>query len=192
MTSFEAEMEMIKLDSIYSEFQKIEIALYNKSSVYPDKVLEKVDNLLIEHKTDLNITFDLRYLKAEIFYNIGEYNKSIEELELLDNSRDVVIAIICNYVQLNKLKEAKLLIDNNLKPFLAFDEFIFANYLEVINKKDEALAKYRKIYSDISNKRFFFYTLTNERISELEKKSPNLLKKIYFPTGNPSFKENIN
>src|SRR5690606_41914983 len=75
VTSFEAEMEMIKLDSIYSEFQKIEIALYNKSSVYPDKVLEKVDNLLIEHKTDLNITFDLRYLKAEIFYNIGEYNK---------------------------------------------------------------------------------------------------------------------
>jgi len=41
-----------------------------------------------------------------------------------------------------------------------------------------------------SNERFFYYKLANERIKELERNSPILLQEVYYPTGNPNFKEN--
>ena len=191
VTSFEDEMEMKKWDSIYTKFQTFEIKLYNKSSKKPKFVLSEIDSLFTEYKDDQNIKSDLHYFKAEIFYNLGEYKKSIKELQF-ENSGETDIALVCNYIKLKKFEKAKLILDSISKKDIGFEDFIYGNYYEVLNKRNQAMDLYRNIQEDKSLKRFFFYQLAIDRINELDKKEPKLLNEIYFPTGNPDFKENVN
>lgn len=191
VTSFEVETELKKWDSVYNKFQNFESELYEVSNSQPSIVLAKIDSLLLEYKNDYNIIFDLHYFKAEVFYNLGEYNKSINELKFIEN-RETHYAEICNYIKLGEFENAKSILDSISKKDVGFDDFIYANYFEVINNKTQALESYRKIQKDKSSQRFFFYNLAIQRINELNKKESKLLEDIYFPTGNPSFKENIN
>jgi hypothetical protein len=192
VTSFEAEMEMAKWDSLYSNFQEKQIELYEIALNNPSYVLKEIEKLLKAFEKDKNISSDLLYFKAEILYNTGEYQKSLEVLKSNNFLIDVDIPIICNYVKIGDYENAKLLIDKNFKHFSSFDQFIYANYLETIDKKDAALEKYNRIIKDSSNNRFFYYTLADKRVIELKRNNPILLEDVYFPTGNPNFKETIN
>jgi pentatricopeptide repeat protein len=189
ITSYEDEVEIKKWDSIYNNFQDYQVQLYGKYKKDPKYVISKIDSLLREYKTDKNITADLHYFKAEVLYNSGDYIKSIRELGF-ENTRETEVALICNYVKTKDFKKAKQILDNVSKNDLSFDDFIYANYYEVVNEKDQALKIYESIKNDESLNRFYFYKLSVDRIAEL-KKSKSLLNSIYFPTGNPSFKKNI-
>jgi tetratricopeptide (TPR) repeat protein len=190
VTSFEDEMEMKKWDRIYDNFQKYELHLYNEYNDKPKYVISKIDSLLIEYKNDANITADLHYFKGEIFYYLGDYEKSIHELKF-ENTRNTEIGLICNYVKLKKFEKAKQILDSNSRNDINFDDFIYANYYEVIGKVDQARKLYENIKSDKPLKRFFYYQLVIERIAVLKENEPQLLNSIYFPTGNPGFKENV-
>lgn len=189
VTSFENELEMKKWDSIYTKFQKFEIELYKASKIEPQKVLVKIDSLKLEYKDDLNISSDLHYFKAELLYQLGEYEKSIEELKIMpDESSE--IQLICNYVKLKNFGKAETLFKSLPINEKGFNAFIYANYLEVIHRKSEAIKIYLKINLDDSNRRFFYHQLATERFKALSTGKPIVLESIYYPTSNPNFNEN--
>jgi|SRR5690606_23001529 len=99
LTSFEAEIEMAKWDSLYSKFQTKLEGLYENSENNPNITLNEIDKLLIEYTQDNNITSDLLYFKAELLYNIGEYHKSLEVLEADKFAIEVNVPKICNYIK---------------------------------------------------------------------------------------------
>jgi hypothetical protein len=190
ITSYEDEMEMKKWDSLYEDFQKFEVQLYSDYQEKPKDAISKIDSLLIKYKTDKNITADLHYFKAEVLYYSGDYKNSLQELKF-ENSGESEIAMACNYVKLKEFNKAKQILDSVSRNEINFDDFIYANYYEINMEKDKALKLYEGIKNDNSLKRFFFYQLALDRITELKKDKPLLLNSIYFPTGNPNFKENV-
>ncbi|WP_031455706.1 tetratricopeptide repeat protein [Flavobacterium chungangense] len=122
--------------------------------------------------------------KAELLYNIGKYDKSIEELKI-GNSEHDKIGLVCNYVKLKKFDKAKRILDSI--PDYTFNTFIYANFYETIGKKNEALKIYRTIQKDKDINHFVYYKLAVKRIKELKKQNPILLKSVYYETGRPDF-----
>ena len=190
LTSYEDELEMKKWDSIYSNFQEYEIKLYEEYNKNPKFVISKIDSLLTVYKTDANIKADLHYFKGEVFYYLGEHKKSIQELTF-ENTRETEIGLVCNYIKLKKFQKSKQILNSISRNDINFADYIYANYYEVIGEKNQALKLYEDIKNDKGLKRFFYYQLAIRRIIELKKDKPLLLNSIYFPTGNPNFKENI-
>lgn len=187
MTSYADELEMQKWDSIYDDFQNYEFKLYSDFHQNPKDVISKIDSLLIVYKDDINIKADLHYFKAEVFYNFGNYKESIQELKFEDVTTPE-IGLACNYIKMREFEKAKVILEQLTKSD-DFNNFIIANYYETIGRKDLAQNLYENIKSDQTLKRFFYYQLVLDRISELKKDKFKLLESIYFPTGNPKFEE---
>ncbi|WP_281297056.1 tetratricopeptide repeat protein [Flavobacterium limnophilum] len=195
LTDYDTEMEMERVSKEMQNFEDVINKLYRESEKEPKKVLSKIDSLSkaneIEkdkYKSQIkeNIAEDLRYFKAELLYNIGEYEKSIQELKNDQNGyNDISIALVCNYVKLKKFDKAKLILDSI--PNYTFNTFIYANFYENIGNKKEALDIYKTIQKDKGINHFVYYKLAVDRIKELEKDNPILLNSVYFQTGRPDF-----
>ncbi|BFM43807.1 hypothetical protein CFS9_24480 [Flavobacterium sp. CFS9] len=198
--SFDKEHEKMhqeekKISEAFTNFDNLLIKLYAESEKRPDKVLRKVDSLLLANKNEKdryisqikpNIDRSLHSFKAELFYNIGKYKESISELNIEgDKTGDAAIAYAANYVKLKDFKTAKSFIDSigNWNG----NYYALGNYYESIGDKISALKTYKyNLEEDKSRKHFIYYVWTKKRVEELEKNKP-LLNGIFFPTGNPSF-----
>ena len=175
-------MEMERVSKEMQNFENVINKLYRESEKEPKKVLLKIDSLSkaneIEkdkYKSQIkeNIAEDLRFFKAELLYNIGEYEKSIQVLKNDPNGyNDISIALVCNYVKLKKFDKAKLILDSI--PNYTFNTFIYANFYENIGNKKEALNIYKTIQKDKGINHFVYYKLAVDRIKELEKDNPIL------------------
>lgn len=195
LTDYDTEMEMERVSKEMQNFENVINKLYRESEKEPKKVLSKIDSLSkaneIEkdkYKSQIkeNIAEDLRFFKAELLYNIGEYEKSIQVLKNDPNGyNDISIALVCNYVKLKKFDKAKLILDSI--PNYTFNTFIYANFYENIGNKKEALNIYKTIQKDKGINHFVYYKLAVDRIKELEKDNPILLNSVYFQTGRPDF-----
>jgi len=105
-----------KISEAFTNFENLLNKLYIESEKNPDKVLRKVDSLLIVNKNEKdkyisqikpNINRSLHSFKAELFYKIGKYKESINELNTEDNKTgDAAIAYAANYVKLKDFKSA--------------------------------------------------------------------------------------
>jgi tetratricopeptide (TPR) repeat protein len=194
LTDYDTEMEMEKVSKEMNIFDDILNELYGASEKNPKKALQKIDSLFKANENEKdkyksqikeNIADDLRMFKAELLYNIGEYEKSIEILKIGTSGHDE-IGLVCNYVKLKKFNKAKRILDSI--PNYTFNTFIYANFYETIGKKDEALKIYKTIQKDKGINHFVYYKMAVERIKELEKQNPILLNSVYYETGRPDFK----
>jgi tetratricopeptide (TPR) repeat protein len=166
--------------------------LYKESEINSEKVISKADSLLLKNESETDpiksqikkrFLVDLHYLKAELYYKLGKYEKSLNELKFENGGNE--IAFICNYVKLKKFDKAKSILDSI--PNYTFNTFIYANFYETIGKRKEALDIYKSIQKDKGINHFVYYKLSVKRIEELEKENPILLNNVYFPTGRPDF-----
>ncbi|WP_432671275.1 tetratricopeptide repeat protein [Flavobacterium sp. SM2513] len=193
LTDYDTEIEMKKVGDEMTIFENTLNKLYRESEKNPHKTLEKIDSLYkaYENEKDIykvqikeNIAGDLRMLKAELLYNMGKYERSIDILKM-GTSRHDEVGLVCNYVKLKKFDEAKRILDSI--PNYTFNTFIYANFYETIGKKAEALKIYKSIQKDKGINHFVYYKLAVERINELEKETPTLLNSVYYETGRPDF-----
>ncbi len=193
LTDYDTEMEMEKVSKEINIFDDILNKLYRASEKNPKKTLVKIDSLYKANENEKdkyksqikeNIADDLRMFKAELLYNIGKYEKSIEILKIGTSGHDE-IGLVCNYVKLKKFDKAKRILDSI--PNYTFNTFIYANFYETIGKKNEALNIYKTIQKDKGINHFVYYKLAVERIKELEKLNPILLNSVYYETGRPDF-----
>lgn len=188
--------EMDKVSEEFTKFDNLLEILYIESEMKPEKVIKKIDSLLIvnQNETDKyklqiksNIATSLHYFKAELLYKIGDYNNSIIELKSGDhNDGDNKVAYAANYIKLKDFKNAKICIDS-IPKWIRNTNYATANYYECIGNKTEAQKIYNAIKNDKSIKHYFYYKLAVNRFVELQKSNPKLLNEIYFPTNNPRF-----
>ncbi len=181
------------ISKIFKDFHNYLNKLYTESEKNPKKVILKIDSLFKANEIEkdkyksqikVNIADDLRYFKAELLYNIGEYESSIKELKSRTFADDN-IGLVCNYVKLKKFDKAKQILDSI--PNYDLNTFIYANFYETIGQKKDALKKYRIIQKDKKINNCIYYKLAIDRIKELEKANPILLNNVYFLTGRPDF-----
>ena len=188
--------EMDKVDQEYQKFEKVLIKLYSEAETNPEKVIIKADSLLEVNKSEKgkyrsqirsNVESSLHRLKAELFYKLTKYSKSIIELET-DNyiSGDDAAGFAANYIKLKDYKKAKSFVDKIGKGYYIYD-YALGNYYESIGEKKAAMKIYDSIIRDKRIKHYAYYKLAVGRFEELQKNNSNLLNEIYFPTGNPSF-----
>ncbi|MEI7594877.1 MAG: hypothetical protein WCK02_03955 [Bacteroidota bacterium] len=188
--------EMDKVDKEFYKFMRILIILYKQADINPKRVIIKADSLLIINEKEKDpiksriknsISNSLHYLKAELYYKIGDHKKSIKELETKNYvGDDIAVALASNYIKLKQFDKAKLFIDSVGKGYYIYD-YVLGNYYESIGKRNKALKIYKEIEKDKSIKHYAHYSLAIGRIIELEKSNSILLNEIYFPTGNPNF-----
>lgn len=179
------------------KFEKVLESLYDEALTNQNDVILKVDSLLrdneikkdpIHSRIETSISNSLHYLKAEIFFELKDFEQSILELNqftYLDG--DVAIALASNYSKLKHFDKAKSFIDSIGIRYYLYD-YVLGNYYENIGDKNGALKIYETIKHDKSIKHYSYYELAVRRIEELQKRAPVLLNEIYFPTRNPKFK----
>lgn len=187
--------EMDKVDKEYSKFENQLSKLYGESENDAEKVLKKVDSLLLANKNEKDkyksqiksdIDRSLHSFKAELFYHLGNYKESISELNFEESKTgSTAIAYAANYVKLKDFKKAKSFIDSigNCNG----NYYALGNYYESVGDKTSALKTYKEnLEDDKSRKHFIYYIWTQKRVEELEKNKP-LLNEVFFPTENPNF-----
>lgn len=192
----EIHQEMEKISAEFEKFDKQLVALYEESEKNPEVVIKKADSLLVVNKNEndkyksqikKNIKSSLDYLKAELYYKLGQYENSISELEKEDyKSMDYAAAYAANYVKLKQLEKAKSFVDSIGKGFYIYD-YVLGNYNEVIGNKKGALKIYGEIKNNKEIKHYAYYKWAVARFEELNLDNPKLLNETYFPTKNPNF-----
>ena len=132
-------------------------------------------------------------LRAETFYKIGDYQNSIKEIynSKENNSEtfdvefpfgdDDLIHLACNYVKLNDFQKAKSYLDKVGKGYY-ITTFIWANYYEVVGKKNIALDAYIGIKNQKESDHYFYYKDALQRIEELNRPNSKLLTELYYPS----------
>lgn len=191
--------EMDKVDAEYTKFQKQLSTFYIESEKKPDLIISKADSLLLVNKNEKDkyksqikgsIENQLHYLKAELYYKKGEYEKSIKELDFDDDYNFVIgdraCAYAANYLKLKQFDKAKAFVDSIRKGYYIYD-YALANYNESVGNRNEAFKIYSNIKNDKTIKHYAYYKLALNRYEELKKDNPKLLNEIYFPTRNPNF-----
>ena len=189
---------MDKVSIELMKFDNLLVKLYAEGEIKPNSVILKADSLIkaIEIETDpiksqvkSNMIRPLHYLKAELFYKLELYTNSIDEIhksKFKTISGTTAIALASNYVKMNNLDKAKSYIDSVGKSIYIYD-YILGNYYECNRNIKGAIKIYRNISEDKSIRHYTHYKWSTSRLKELEKKEPELLNEIYFPTGHPSF-----
>lgn len=186
-----------EFDKVSVEMEKFEqnlIKLYNESEKRPENVIRKADSLLKTNNKETNIyklplkeeiKESLNYLKAELYYKIGQYNSSLAILNNGDYTGcDNALAKAANYTKLKKHDMALSLIDSTN---CDIKDYALGNYYETIGDKINAIKVYNKIKNDNKVKHYTYYELTTNRLNELSKSNAKLLDDMYFPTGYPSY-----
>jgi len=189
----------LQFEKASQELRKFEIelvSLYMESLKTTEKTILKADSLLIKNEIEKDpiklrikrsISNSLHYLKAELFFKLGNYDKSILELNKLTYlGGDVAIALASNYSKLKRFDKARSYIDSIGKGYYLYN-YMLGNYYENVGDKNEALKIYKAIKHDKSTKHYGYYELAVKRIEKLEKRFPELINEIYFPTRNPKF-----
>jgi tetratricopeptide (TPR) repeat protein len=201
--SCDVEEQMRRASDELAKFHQVIIAFYDQIEAKPKKVVEEtqllIQNIKAEADTNnvrwnkLGALYDLR---AETFYKVGEYQKSIDEIyNAAKNNQETLggkflfgdndfIHLACNYVKLQDLKAAKQYLDSAEKGWYITD-FIWANYYEVVNKKEDAFKVYRKILKQDERDHYYFYKDAQDRIDELAKQNPKLLTELFYPSDRP-------
>lgn len=188
--------EMDKISAELDKFQKELILLYAEGEKKPELAINKADSLLNvyngekeKYKSHIkkNVATSLNYLKAELYYKLGNYNQSIKELKKKDyDSGETAAALAANYVKLKQFDKAKLYVEKIGPGFYIYD-YALGNYYETVGNRKEALKIYGEIKTNKEIKHYAYYPLAVARYDELAKEKPVLLDEIYFPTANPSF-----
>lgn len=201
----ELHKEMDKVSTEFIKFDQQLVILHQEAERQPQKVLTKIDSLIevakqekdeIKSQISYHIITSLLYLKAEIYYNTGNYEMSIANIYKSNykyksiHSQDAT-AIAANYIKLGKNDLAKSFIDSIGKGFYVYD-YALGNYYESVGNKDSALKVYYEIKKDKRHhQHYFYYQAVLNRILNIEKNN-HFLKEIYFPTGHPNFDITIN
>lgn len=198
--SCDAEEEMQKASDELDKFDKIITDYYNLIETKPYTVINET-NLLIEkvkseadpNNVKWNKLGSLYDLRAETFYKIGEFEKSIYEifeeakndkvtlggeLYIGDNS---AIQLACSYIKLKDFSNAEKYLKKASRGWYLTD-FIWANYYEVIGNKGQAIKAYREILKQDEHDHYTFYKDAQKRMSELSKPNAILLTEIYYPS----------
>ncbi|MEN2413523.1 hypothetical protein AAYQ19_06945 [Flavobacterium sp. D4] len=188
--------EMDKISAEFGKFRKELILLYAEGEKNPELALTKADTLLDIYNTTKekyksqikqNVTTSINYLKAELYYKLGNYEQSIKELKKEKyDSGEHAAALAANYVKLKEFDKAKYYVEKIGPGFYIYD-YALGNYYESIDNKSEALKIYSAIKANKEIKHYAYYPLAVARYDELKKEKPQLLNEIYFPTQNPSF-----
>ncbi|SMC87032.1 hypothetical protein SAMN06296427_11123 [Moheibacter sediminis] len=198
--SCQMEVEMRRVSNELNRFDSIIINLYEKINDEPKFVLkeiEKIEYQLNSETDSLKIKDNkvslVTNLKIETLYRMGEYQKSINEIEHsaklsqrrfdgeINYSENDFIHLACNYVKLKDFEKAKELLSKAGVGWY-ITNFINANFYEVIGNKEMAIKKYEEIVSDISMDHYYHYRHSKIRLLELKKSNPKLLTELFYPS----------
>lgn len=201
--SCDVEEEMQKASDELDKFDKTIVDLYNQIETNPNKVITTTQLLIKEVKTQAdpnNVKWNklgsLYDLRAETYYKMGEFEKSIDEIYNSEkNNQETLggkfsfgssdcIHLACNYVKLKDYNRARQFIDSAGKGWYITD-YILANYYEVIGNKETAIKEYNEILKQDEHDHYFFYKDAQGRASELSKKNPKLLNELFYPSDRP-------
>jgi tetratricopeptide (TPR) repeat protein len=196
-----------EMEIVDQEFQEFELKLrelYKQANANKISALQKAEQLIEEIKRNPDVN-NLRWnklgalynLRAELFYRLGNYKKSIAEIRKeQENSRievniselgaDGHNSLACNYVRLKDYNKAKIHLDSAGKGYYLAD-YLRGNYQEIKGNRKEAIKTYNDIKKDKSIKHYVYYGLAIERIKELSKNNPKLLDELYYPPSDPDF-----
>lgn len=193
ITDFKANLERDSEKRTYQEIKTFDaqlVTLYQEAEQNPELTLTKADSLFsanVKSNRSIknHINDRIRYFKAEIFYKLGNYKKSLGFLEQDSYQHcETALALAANYTKLNEHNKAKSFIDS-IGCYIY--DYALGNYYESIGDRKKALNVYYKIQKNKEIKHYAYYPLAVDRIKELEKSSPKLLQEMYYPTGDPSF-----
>ena len=172
-------------------------AIYKAKELIKNYTLTLDTTKSIESKNKIdyysNFIGDLHYFIGETYYQYNELDESIKEFEF-ETGQFNEIPKACIYIKQKKFEKAYSSLDSLTFRYYLYD-FMFANYYETIGGKQKALEKYQSLLSGnwIDNGNYEnLYKRTKDRIIELNKPNPILLKELYFPTINPKkIKDNL-
>jgi tetratricopeptide (TPR) repeat protein len=196
-----------EMEIVDKEFQKFELKLrelYKEANANKISALQKAEQLIEKIKRNpdpnnlrWNKLGDLYNLRAELFYRLGDYNRSIEEIRKDQENNRIAIGVTdlgadghnslaCNYIRLKDYNKAKVHLDSAGKGYYLAD-YLQGNYYEIKGNKKEALKTYNEIKKDKQIKHYVYYGLAIKRINELNKKDSKLLDELYYPPSDPDF-----
>lgn len=192
------EEEKMEIDSKHLDsFDNLILHFYNEIDSNPLQAIEETDIIISKIKTEndelsWNKLSSLYPLRAELFYNNGQYRKSVDEItkyhvEVLNSSymdETSFIILACNYVKLNKIDSAKIYLDS-IRQYHSISDYVFGNYYEIIRNKDSAIIEYRKINHHNTQ----FYSLAQKRLEELKLSKPIYTNQIFYPTERKNFEK---
>lgn len=196
----ELHKEMDKVSAEYKKFEQQLSDLYLQSETEPKRTLIKIDSLIdvaknekdpIKSQNSSHIISSLLYFKAEIYYNTGNYQKSISNIYKSNYMYKSIhtgdaTAIAANYIKLGEIELAKSFIDSIGKGYYIYD-YALGNYYESVGNKLEALSIYNEIKKDKRrHQHYFYYKPVIDRINDIIQNN-HLIKNIHFPTGHPYF-----
>jgi len=197
------EEEMERASDELDKFDKVIVGFYNQIETNPNKIINETQLLIQKVKAEadpynvrwnkLGFLYDLR---AETYYKMGEFSKSIEEIYNSEkNNQETLggkfslggsdcIHLACNYVKLQDYNKARQFIDSAGRGWYITD-YILANYYEVIGNKEQAIKTYQDILAQDEHDHYFFYKDAQIRVSELSKQNPKLLTELFYPSVRP-------
>lgn len=198
--------QMDIMEKELEEFDSLLIKYYNQSDTEPNPVIDETQKLIKKINLDpdpnnvrrnkLNSLYELR---AEVFYKMGLFQNSINEILLGIKNDSLTIGInslgsddcihlACNYVKLREYAKAKNFIDSLSKGYYLYN-YILANFYEVQEKKEQALKVYTEIVKEKERDNYVYYSLAIQRLEELNKTKPKpkLLTELYYQTSRPDF-----
>ena len=148
-----------------------------------DKILsiQAINKILINKSNlDYQKLFDLYFIRGNLYYSIDSLQKALQDFSTFDKGQDysppkMLAARAGVYIKMKRF-------DNAFKDLTKAAEinqgYIWnvGNYFEIIGRKDSAIFNYQKLYYQDTT----IYKMCLDRIIELEKKNPKLLKEIIF------------
>ncbi len=133
---------------------------------------------------------DLHYLKGELYFKLSDYKSALHEFSFSDQSA-FIMARVATYIKLKQFEKA--LSNLNYKISIFYDSnYELGKYYEVIGNIDSAKAAYQRLYDedlrsskDTTMHAVMFCKDCLERIDELNKKNPKLIKEFELVSGRP-------
>ena len=177
-------------EKAFLEFQKVLDTLYSISDTNSKKALILADRYINLYKDTIkkrgfsvSEVEDLHYLKGEIFYRLGMYSKSLNEFRATPVNGNITIA--SNYMKLKMYDSAYIFLSEESPGYYLYD-YEWANYYEMIGKKDSAIQLYKNILAQNWIGNGNYETLKNNTKNRLASVLSNkeVLTNLYFKTNN--------
>ncbi|MEP7255860.1 MAG: hypothetical protein ABI666_08775 [Ferruginibacter sp.] len=181
-------------DNAFLKFQKILDTLYSISDTNSNKALELADKYINLYKDSIkrrgfsvSEIEDLHYFKGEIFYQLGMYKNSLNEFKSTPVNGNYAMA--SNYMRLKMYDSAHIILLQESPGYYLYD-YEWANYYEIIEKKDSAIKLYRNILAEEWINNGNYETLKNNAKKRLNSvlSTKETLTGLYFPTNNPKIR----
>jgi len=188
--------EEVQADKAFFKLQKILDTLYSVADTNSKKALLLADKYINLYKDSIkqrgfsvNEIEDLHYLKGEIFYRLGMYSNSLNEFKATRGAGNIPIA--SNYMKLKMYDSAYIFLSKESPSHYLYD-YEWANYYEMIGKKDSAVQLYKSILAQNWIGNGNYETLKNNTKTRLASVLSNkeALTDLYFETNNPKIRDN--